>query len=63
MTTVVFGTVTTILETGISFPTLVERRGKAQHDSTAREFCSEGQTHNETGKVILPQETNSVIGR
>jgi hypothetical protein len=32
----------TILEIGISFPTLVERRQKAQKSSIAREFHSEG---------------------
>jgi hypothetical protein len=30
----------TILEIGTSFPTLVERWGKALHSSIAREFCS-----------------------
>jgi hypothetical protein len=54
----------TILEIGISFPTLVERREKALHASIAREFHSEG--HKDAmkqEKSFLPQETDSVIGR
>jgi hypothetical protein len=39
---VALGTATTILEIGISFPTLVDRSKKALHDSIAREFPSEG---------------------
>jgi hypothetical protein len=63
-TTVVFGTAMTILKIGISFPTLVDRREKALHGSIAREFHSKGhQRCDETREVILPQETNSIIGR
>jgi hypothetical protein len=32
----------TILEIGISFPTLVDRSEKAVHDSIAIEYCLEG---------------------
>jgi hypothetical protein len=55
----------TILEIGISFPTLVDRREKALHGSIAREFHLEGhrEQHDKMRKVILPQETNSIIGR
>ena len=54
----------TILEIGISFPTLVDRSEKALHDSIAREFRSEG--HRDATKQVksfLPQETDSDIGR
>jgi hypothetical protein len=39
---VALGTAMTILEIGITFPTLVDRSEKALHDSIAREYCSEG---------------------
>jgi hypothetical protein len=41
-TTVALGTATTILEIGISFPTLVDRRETALHDSIATEYHLEG---------------------
>jgi hypothetical protein len=44
-TTIVLETAMTILEIGISLPTLVERKGKALHSSIAREFCSEGRRY------------------
>jgi hypothetical protein len=54
----------TILEIGISFPTLVDRRGKALHSSIAREFRSDGHRDaTKQEKSFLPQETDSVIGR
>jgi hypothetical protein len=54
----------TILEIGISFPTLVDRSNKALHDSIAREYHLEG--HWDTmkwAKSFLPQETDSDISR
>jgi hypothetical protein len=54
----------TILEIGISFPTLVERSVKALHDSIAREHRSEG--HRDAmkrAKSFLPQENDNVIVR
>jgi hypothetical protein len=54
----------TILEIGISFPTLVDRSEKTLHDSIAREYHSEGHWDaTKWAKSFLPQETNSNIGR
>jgi hypothetical protein len=64
MTMVALGTAMTFLEIGISFPTLVDRREKALHDSIAREFCLEGhQDATKRAKSFLPQETDSDISR
>jgi hypothetical protein len=54
----------TILEIGISFPTLVDKSEKALHDSIAREYRSVG--HWDTmkwAKTFLQQETDSDISR
>jgi hypothetical protein len=54
----------TILEIGISFPTLVDRSENALHDSIAIEYRSEGHRDaTKRAKSFLPQETNSDIGR
>jgi hypothetical protein len=54
----------TILEIGISFPTLVDRSEKALHDSIARELRSEVHIDaTKRAKSFLPQETDSDIGR
>jgi hypothetical protein len=54
----------TILEIGISIPTLVDRSKKALHSSIAREFHSEGHRDMmKREKSFLPQETDSIIGR
>jgi hypothetical protein len=54
----------TILEIGISFPTLVDRSKKALHNSIAIEYCLEGHWDaTKWVKSFLPQETNSDIGR
>jgi hypothetical protein len=54
----------TILEIGISFPTLVDRREKALHDSIAIEYRSEGHWDAmKWAKSFLPQETDSDISR
>jgi hypothetical protein len=55
---------TTILEIGISFPTLVDRSEEALHDSIAIEYHSEGHWDAmKQAKSFLPQETNSDIDR
>jgi hypothetical protein len=54
----------TILEIGISFPTLVDRSEKALHDSIAKEYHSEGHRDaTKRAKSFLPQETDGNIGR
>jgi hypothetical protein len=54
----------TILEIGISFPTLVDWNEKALHDSIAIEYHSEGHWDKmKWAKSFLPKETNSDIGR
>jgi hypothetical protein len=61
---VALGTATTILEIGISFPTLLDRSEKALHDSIAIEFRLEGRIDaTKRAKSFLPQETDSDISR
>jgi hypothetical protein len=62
-TTVALGTATTILEIGISFPTLVDRRETALHDSIATEYHLEGHWDATKWAVIFTIETNSDISR